>query len=168
MSIENLGDDVGGVKFPLVPPWAVGVEKGSSRTPRTNSDAYRWYQVPYALTKLPSRQTILAIHAHKHENHASIASVRRWYDTFPIGKRMGLPLRMDNIHAPTVPAGATSRPLANGNGANLSFAELQHKKSNMEAELSALGGVLDSVLIPHPMLVFLRRRARADWLQARR
>ncbi|KAI8945190.1 hypothetical protein F4801DRAFT_569210 [Xylaria longipes] len=57
---------------------------------------------------------------------------------------MGLPLRMDNIHAPTVPSGPSSRPLANGNVKQLSFAELQQKKDNMEAELKALGGVLDS------------------------
>lgn len=58
---------------------------------------------------------------------------------------MGLPLRMDNIHAPTVPSGPSSRPLANGNAAHLSFAELQLKKDNLEAELKALSGVLDSV-----------------------
>lgn len=52
---------------------------------------------------------------------------------------------MDNIHAPTVPSGDSSRPLANGNAAHLSFAELQAKKDNMEAELKALSGVLDSV-----------------------
>ncbi|KAI1203020.1 hypothetical protein F5X97DRAFT_284633 [Nemania serpens] len=57
---------------------------------------------------------------------------------------MGLPLRMDNIHAPTVPSGPSSRPLANGNAKQLSFAELQQKKDNMEAELKALSGVLDS------------------------
>ncbi|KAH7035390.1 uncharacterized protein B0I36DRAFT_360768 [Microdochium trichocladiopsis] len=51
---------------------------------------------------------------------------------------------MDNIHAPTVPSGESSRPLANGNAAHLSFAELQAKKDNMEAELKALSGVLDS------------------------
>ncbi|KAI1082762.1 hypothetical protein F5B20DRAFT_530229 [Whalleya microplaca] len=56
---------------------------------------------------------------------------------------MGLPLRM-NIHAPTVPAGPSSRPVTNGNAKQLSFAELQIKKENMEAELKALGGVLDS------------------------
>lgn len=58
---------------------------------------------------------------------------------------MGLPLRMDNIHAPTVPSGPSSRPLANGNAKQLSFAELQKKKDDMEAELKALSGVLDSV-----------------------
>ncbi|KAI0515268.1 hypothetical protein F5B22DRAFT_194862 [Xylaria bambusicola] len=57
---------------------------------------------------------------------------------------MGLPLRMDNIHAPTIPSGPTSRPITNGNAKQLSFAELQQKKNNMEAELKALGGVLDS------------------------
>ncbi|KAI0200320.1 hypothetical protein F4808DRAFT_166803 [Astrocystis sublimbata] len=57
---------------------------------------------------------------------------------------MGLPLRMENLHAPTVPSGPSSRPLANGNAKQLSFAELQQKKVNMEAELKALGGVLDS------------------------
>ena len=58
---------------------------------------------------------------------------------------MGLPLRMDNLHAPTIPSGPSSRPLANGNAAHLSFAELSQKKDNLEAELKALGGVLDSV-----------------------
>ncbi|KAI1128378.1 hypothetical protein F5Y10DRAFT_175746 [Nemania abortiva] len=51
---------------------------------------------------------------------------------------------MDTLHAPTVPSGPSSRPLANGNAKQLSFAELQQKKENMEAELKALGGVLDS------------------------
>ncbi|KAI1661323.1 hypothetical protein F4813DRAFT_347196 [Daldinia decipiens] len=63
---------------------------------------------------------------------------------------MGLPLRMDNIHAPTVPAGPSSRPLANGNAKHLSFAELQAKKDDMEAELKALSSVLDSVSGRHP------------------
>ena len=58
---------------------------------------------------------------------------------------MGLPLRMDNIHAPTVPSGPSSQPLTNGGGAQYSFAELQSKKDDMEAELKALSGVLDSV-----------------------
>lgn len=52
---------------------------------------------------------------------------------------------MDNLHAPTVPSGDTTRPLANGNAAHLSFAELQAKKDDVEAELKALSGVLDSV-----------------------
>ncbi|KAI5927785.1 hypothetical protein F4810DRAFT_649426 [Camillea tinctor] len=57
---------------------------------------------------------------------------------------MGLPLRMDTIHAPTVPSGPSSQSVTNGNATQLSFAELQLKKENMEAELKALGGVLDS------------------------
>jgi 26S proteasome non-ATPase regulatory subunit 9 len=51
---------------------------------------------------------------------------------------------MENLHAPTVPSGPSSRPITNGNAAHLSFAELSQKKENMEAELKALGGVLES------------------------
>ncbi|KAK0618377.1 hypothetical protein B0T17DRAFT_537744 [Bombardia bombarda] len=59
---------------------------------------------------------------------------------------MGLPLNMSfsNLHAPTVPSGPTTVPVANGGTAHLSFAELQRKKDNIEQELKALGGVLDS------------------------
>jgi 26S proteasome non-ATPase regulatory subunit 9 len=64
---------------------------------------------------------------------------------------MGLPLRMENLHAPTVQSGPLSRPLANGNAKQLSFAELQQKKDNLEAELKALGGVLDSVGLSRPI-----------------
>lgn len=52
---------------------------------------------------------------------------------------------MDNIHAPTVPSGPASNTSMNGDLGRLSFAELQKKKENMEAELKALGAVLDSV-----------------------
>ncbi|KAH8179711.1 hypothetical protein LIA77_01230 [Sarocladium implicatum] len=58
---------------------------------------------------------------------------------------MGLPLRMNNLHAPTVPSGPTTAPAANGNAAHKSFAELQRKKEDVEAELKALGSVLGSV-----------------------
>ncbi len=58
---------------------------------------------------------------------------------------MGLPLRMNNLHAPTVPSGPTSAPTTNGGAAHLTFAELQRKKDTIEAELKALSGVLDSV-----------------------
>lgn len=58
---------------------------------------------------------------------------------------MGLPLRMNNLHAPTVPSGPTTARATNGGAAHLSFAELQHKKENTEAELRALSSVLDSV-----------------------
>lgn len=57
---------------------------------------------------------------------------------------MGLPLRMNNLHAPTVPSGPTTARAANGNSAHLSFAELQRSKDNVEAELKALSSVLDS------------------------
>jgi len=61
---------------------------------------------------------------------------------------MGLPLRMSNLHAPTVPSGPTSAPVTNGGPKHLSFGELQRKKDNMEEELKALSGVLDSVRLP--------------------
>ncbi|ERT02205.1 hypothetical protein HMPREF1624_00503 [Sporothrix schenckii ATCC 58251] len=51
---------------------------------------------------------------------------------------------MNNIHAPTVPSGPTTARQTNGDAKNLSFTELQRKKENMEAELTALGSVLDS------------------------
>ncbi|KUI53918.1 26S proteasome non-ATPase regulatory subunit 9 [Cytospora mali] len=57
---------------------------------------------------------------------------------------MGLPLRMNNLHAPTVPSGPTTARAANGSSAHLTFAELQRKKENMEEELKALSSVLDS------------------------
>jgi 26S proteasome non-ATPase regulatory subunit 9 len=47
------------------------------------------------------------------------------------------------LHAPTIPSGPTTQPVANG-VAHLSFAELQRKKDIVEAELKALGSVLDS------------------------
>ncbi|KAK3393023.1 hypothetical protein B0H63DRAFT_7159 [Podospora didyma] len=52
--------------------------------------------------------------------------------------------QMSNLHAPTIPSGPTTRPVANGHAANLSLAELQRRKDNVEAELKALGSVLDS------------------------
>ncbi|RDL36779.1 uncharacterized protein BP5553_06131 [Venustampulla echinocandica] len=53
---------------------------------------------------------------------------------------------MENLHAPTVPSGPTSNP-AGTNGiqtAGLTFTQLQTKKDNIEAELRALGSVLES------------------------
>ncbi|KAL0939411.1 26S proteasome non-ATPase regulatory subunit 9 [Colletotrichum truncatum] len=52
--------------------------------------------------------------------------------------------RMNNIHAPTVPSGPTTNAGTNGSIAHLTFTELQRKKVDMEAELRALGAVLDS------------------------
>lgn len=51
---------------------------------------------------------------------------------------------MNNLHAPTVPSGPSSGPASNGGAAHLTFNELQRKKDNIEAELKALSGVLDS------------------------
>ncbi|RFU76221.1 26s proteasome non-atpase regulatory subunit 9 [Trichoderma arundinaceum] len=52
---------------------------------------------------------------------------------------------MDTLHAPTVPSGPTSTfSQRNGVSGNQSFAELQRKKDDLEAELKALGSVLDS------------------------
>lgn len=57
---------------------------------------------------------------------------------------MGIPLRMENLHAPTVPSGPTTT-LPNGSDTRgLSFAQLQAKKDNIEAEIRALGSVLES------------------------
>ncbi|KXL49399.1 hypothetical protein M433DRAFT_65088 [Acidomyces richmondensis BFW] len=53
-------------------------------------------------------------------------------------------LRMEDLHAPTVASGPTSRSTANGTDERLSLQELVKKKENLEAELSALGSVLDS------------------------
>lgn len=54
------------------------------------------------------------------------------------------PFEMENLHAPTVPSGETTASVTNGDAGHLSFAELQRKKDDVEAELKALGGVLDS------------------------
>ncbi|RAL62521.1 hypothetical protein DID88_005086 [Monilinia fructigena] len=55
---------------------------------------------------------------------------------------MGLPLNMENLHAPTVPSGPTSGPAAkNGTQADgLTLSQLQAKKDNIEAEIKALSG----------------------------
>lgn len=52
---------------------------------------------------------------------------------------------MENLHAPTIPSGPTT---SNGGGIRtegLTLPELQLKKEAMEAELRALGSVLESV-----------------------
>jgi hypothetical protein len=62
-------------------------------------------------------------------------------------REMGLPQRMENLHAPTVPSGPTSAPAATNGTLNsrLTFPQLQARKDNIEAELRALGSVLESV-----------------------
>lgn len=58
-------------------------------------------------------------------------------------------LRMDDLHAPTVASGPTSsRSTTNGTERQQSLQELIAQKENIEAELSALGSVLDSVRHP--------------------
>lgn len=54
-------------------------------------------------------------------------------------------LRMDNLHAPTVASGPTSHAQTNGTATEPTFQELVAQKENLEAELSALGSVLESV-----------------------
>ncbi|RDA93089.1 hypothetical protein CP533_4116 [Ophiocordyceps camponoti-saundersi (nom. inval.)] len=68
---------------------------------------------------------------------------------------MGLPLRMNNLHAPTVPSGPASTAAASNNHAGrTSFSELQRRKDDIEAELKVLGGVLIShgVTMDTPLL----------------
>ena len=54
-------------------------------------------------------------------------------------------LRMNNLHAPTVSSGPTSQPVGNGASDKKPLQELIAQKENVEAELSALSSVLDSV-----------------------
>jgi hypothetical protein len=64
--------------------------------------------------------------------------------TFCLRQAMGLP--MNNLHAPTVPSGPTSGPQGDRSALDrLSLMELISRKDNLEAELKALGSVLDSV-----------------------
>jgi 26S proteasome regulatory subunit N4 len=70
---------------------------------------------------------------------------------------MGLPLTMDSMHAPTVPSGPTSTGSANGiKTAGKTLQELQIEKDNLEAELKALSGVLDSVCQPETAVLLAR------------
>jgi 26S proteasome non-ATPase regulatory subunit 9 len=54
-------------------------------------------------------------------------------------------LRMDDLHAPTIPSGPSSQPTTNGTSKKQSLQELSAQKENFEAELSALSSVLESV-----------------------
>ncbi|KAL1842290.1 hypothetical protein VTJ49DRAFT_5675 [Mycothermus thermophilus] len=51
---------------------------------------------------------------------------------------------MSNLVAPTVPSGPTTASATNGRATRLTIAELQKKKDQIEGELRALGGILDS------------------------
>lgn len=61
---------------------------------------------------------------------------------------MGIPMD-DDIHAPTVASGPTSGGALRDLG-KLSMVELMQEKERIEAELSALSSVLDSVRYPLP------------------
>jgi 26S proteasome non-ATPase regulatory subunit 9 len=64
---------------------------------------------------------------------------------------------MQNLHAPTIPSGPTT---SNGGGIRtegLTLPELQLKKESMEAELRALGGVLESV---SPKMSYVKQLSR--------
>lgn len=52
---------------------------------------------------------------------------------------------MDDLHAPTVASGPSSQPSTNGTFKKQPLQELFAQKENLEAELSALGSVLESV-----------------------
>ena len=49
-----------------------------------------------------------------------------------------------NLHAPTIPSGPTTIDTNGTSLSHLSLRELDTKKKDMEAEFSALGGVLES------------------------
>lgn len=74
---------------------------------------------------------------------ASTHDTANSYSTATVIALMGF--RMDHIHAPTVGSGPTTQATSNGDEKQLSLQELIAQKENMEAELSALGSVLDSV-----------------------
>lgn len=60
-------------------------------------------------------------------------------------------LSMDDLHAPTVASGPTSsQPTTNGTKKQ-SLQELIAQKDNLEAELSALGSVLESVSLSNTL-----------------
>lgn len=50
----------------------------------------------------------------------------------------------ENIHAPTIPSGPTTVSTNGISHSHLSLRELDTKKKDMEAEFTALGGVLES------------------------
>ena len=54
-------------------------------------------------------------------------------------------LKMDDLHTPTVASGPTSTTSGNVSGSKQTLNELVVQKERIEAELSALGSVLDSV-----------------------
>jgi hypothetical protein len=73
-------------------------------------------------------------------------------------------LNMDDIHAPTVGSGPTSSGYSNGvPKEQLSLQELMAEKDRLEAELKALGQVLDSVRTSSREMSFQANRWLAAW-----
>lgn len=57
---------------------------------------------------------------------------------------------MDEVHMPTVPSGPTSSAYANGVSKDqLTLKQLMDERDRVQAELFALGSVLESVSRPH-------------------
>ena len=52
---------------------------------------------------------------------------------------------MDDLHAPTVASGPTSNGYGSSDGSNRPLMDLISEKDKVEAELQALGSVLESV-----------------------
>lgn len=67
---------------------------------------------------------------------------------------MGLP--MDDLHAPTVPSGPTSRG-GERDISKLTMNQLFREKEKIESELKLLSDVLKSVRIPKSLLFLIRR-----------
>lgn len=67
---------------------------------------------------------------------------------------MGLKI-MEDIHAPTVVSGPTTQATTNGVAKPQTIQQLAAQKENLEAELSALGSVLDSVCLAHTNMLAL-------------
>ena len=71
---------------------------------------------------------------------------------------------MDDIHAPTVSSGPTSSGYSNGiPKEQLSLQELILEKDRVEAELKALGQVLDSVRVLHLCGILLANNLLVAW-----
>ena len=96
-------------------------------------------QVPNKVLHLPVHDSTLLL-----QFLQKLSLERKPTSRFCFLKEMGLP--MNNLHAPTVPSGPTSGPQGDRSALDrLSLMELISRKDNLEAELMALGSVLDSV-----------------------
>ena len=80
--------------------------------------------------------------------------------------RCQMGLRMDDLHAPTVASGPTSNNFQNGDSRQQSLMSLINEKDNVQAELQALGSVLDSVCPRYPYQTdLLADEERIAWRQ---